>query len=74
MALKIGAFAYVECSAKNMEGVNEVFETAVRAALLVTSILLCRRVLLAIPVKRKLMSVALHTGEGEEGEGEGEDT
>ena len=33
MAEKINAFAYVECSAKNNEGVKEVFETAARAAL-----------------------------------------
>lgn len=33
MAEKIGAFAYVECSAKTKEGVREVFETATRAAL-----------------------------------------
>ena len=33
MAEKIGAFAYLECSAKLNEGVREVFETATRAAL-----------------------------------------
>ena len=33
MADKIGAFAYLECSAKGREGVREVFETATRAAL-----------------------------------------
>ena len=33
MAEKINAFAYLECSAKNKEGVREVFETATRAAL-----------------------------------------
>ena len=33
MAEKIGAFAYLECSAKNNDGVREVFETATRAAL-----------------------------------------
>ena len=33
MAEKIGAFAYLECSAKTKEGVREVFETATRAAL-----------------------------------------
>ena len=32
MAKIIGAFAYLECSAKNNEGVTEVFETATRAA------------------------------------------
>ena len=32
MAQNIGAFAYLECSAKNNEGVTEVFETATRAA------------------------------------------
>ena len=32
MAEKINAFAYLECSAKNNEGVTEVFETATRAA------------------------------------------
>ena len=34
MAKRIGAFAYVECSAKNKEGVREVFETAARASLI----------------------------------------
>ncbi|XP_012946940.1 ras-like GTP-binding protein RHO isoform X1 [Aplysia californica] len=33
MAEKIGAYAYLECSAKTKEGVREVFETATRAAL-----------------------------------------
>lgn len=33
MAEKIGAYAYLECSAKFNEGVREVFETATRAAL-----------------------------------------
>jgi Ras family protein A len=33
MSEKIGAFAYMECSAKTKEGVREVFETATRAAL-----------------------------------------
>lgn len=33
MAEKIGAFAYLECSAKTKDGVREVFETATRAAL-----------------------------------------
>ena len=34
MAERIGAFAYIECSAKNKEGVQEVLETAARAAVL----------------------------------------
>lgn len=33
MALRIGAYAYLECSAKTKEGIWEVFETATRAAL-----------------------------------------
>lgn len=33
MSDKIGAFAYLECSAKTKEGVRDVFETATRAAL-----------------------------------------
>ena len=33
MAEKIGAYAYLECSAKMNDGVREVFETATRAAL-----------------------------------------
>ncbi|XP_046355435.2 ras-like GTP-binding protein Rho1 [Haliotis rufescens] len=33
MAAKIGAFIYLECSAKTKEGVREVFETAKRVAL-----------------------------------------
>lgn len=33
MADKIGAFGYLECSAKTKEGVREVFEMATRAAL-----------------------------------------
>ena len=33
MAEKIGAYAYLECTAKFNEGVREVFETATRAAL-----------------------------------------
>lgn len=33
MAERIGAFAYLECSAKTKDGVREVFETATRAAL-----------------------------------------
>ena len=33
MAERIGAVAYMECSAKTKEGVREVFETATRAAL-----------------------------------------
>jgi Ras family protein A len=33
VAKKIGAYAYVECSALTYEGVEEVFETAARAAL-----------------------------------------
>lgn len=35
MADKIGAMAYLECSAKTKEGVRAVFETATRSALLV---------------------------------------
>ena len=34
MAEKVGAFAYVECSAKLNQGVHEVFEAATRASLL----------------------------------------
>ena len=34
MAQRIGAYAYIECSAKTGEGVREVFEHATRAALL----------------------------------------
>ena len=34
VADKIGAFKYLECSAKSGDGVKEVFETATRAALL----------------------------------------
>ena len=33
MAKQINAVAYLECSAKNKDGVREVFETATRAAL-----------------------------------------
>ena len=33
MANKINAHAYVECSAKELQGVQEVFETAAKAAL-----------------------------------------
>lgn len=33
MANRIGAFGYLECSAKTKEGVREVFEMATRAAL-----------------------------------------
>jgi Ras family protein A len=33
VAKKIGAREYIECSAKNGEGVREVFEHATRAAL-----------------------------------------
>ena len=33
MAETIGAYAYLECSAKSKDGVREVFETATRAAL-----------------------------------------
>ena len=33
MAEKIGAFGYLECSAKTKDGVRAVFETATRAAL-----------------------------------------
>ncbi len=33
MAEKIGAYSYLECTAKFNEGVREVFETATRAAL-----------------------------------------
>ncbi|CAD5227028.1 unnamed protein product [Bursaphelenchus xylophilus] len=34
MAQQIGAYAYLECSAKTKDGVKEVFETATRAALM----------------------------------------
>jgi len=33
MATRIGAFAYLECSAKTREGVQSIFETATKAAL-----------------------------------------
>ena len=33
MADRIGAYAYLECSAKTKEGVRDVFETATRAAM-----------------------------------------
>ncbi|XP_030627128.1 rho-related GTP-binding protein RhoB-like isoform X2 [Chanos chanos] len=33
MAVRIGAYDYMECSAKTKDGVREVFETATRAAL-----------------------------------------
>ncbi|KAJ3060078.1 GTP-binding protein Rho1, partial [Podochytrium sp. JEL0797] len=33
VAEKIGAYRYLECSARNGEGVNEVFEHATRAAM-----------------------------------------
>lgn len=33
MAEKIGADAYIECSAKTKEGVRELFEIATRAAI-----------------------------------------
>ena len=33
MSEKIGAYTYLECSAKTNEGVRDVFETATRAAL-----------------------------------------
>ena len=33
MAERMGAYAYLECSAKLNEGVREVFETAAHAAL-----------------------------------------
>ena len=33
MADKIGAFAYLECSARTKDGVRDVFEAATRAAL-----------------------------------------
>ena len=33
MAKQINAVAYLECSAKNKDGVREVFETATRASL-----------------------------------------
>lgn len=35
VAQKIGALKYLECSAKNQDGVQEVFEHATRAALMV---------------------------------------
>lgn len=34
LAMKIGAHAYVECSAKNYSGIRDVFETATRACLM----------------------------------------
>jgi Ras family protein A len=37
VAQKIGAQGYVECSAKSGDGVREVFQTATRAALTVSS-------------------------------------
>ena len=38
LAEKINAFGYLECSAKTKEGVQEVFDTAARAALQVSLI------------------------------------
>ena len=34
MAYKIGAVKYIECSAKLNDGVRDVFENAIRAAML----------------------------------------
>lgn len=34
MAEKIGAWKYIECSAKTREGIQQVFDAAARAALL----------------------------------------
>ena len=34
MARRIGAYKFMECSAKNREGVDEVFSSAAKAALL----------------------------------------
>ena len=48
MAEKINAFAYLECSAKSKEGVREVFETATRAALQVTLLLLSEFLILTV--------------------------
>ena len=57
MAEKINAFAYLECSAKSKEGVREVFETATRAALQVTLLLLWELLILTVLLLREFILV-----------------
>ena len=63
MAIEVGAYAYLECSAKTRQGVRQVFEIAARAALLPEKI---RRKLEQKSIKEKLKALKIQSLEPRE--------
>lgn len=63
MAEKIGAYAYVECSAKCNEGITEVLETVTHALFNITPLLFSTDEPLPQPVEQHMMSPHILTNE-----------